>query len=80
MENICSNYRSDRLLVTCIYCRNNFETINDRKVRCLSCFDSIERKLKTYTFEKLKKLAYAYNTKRKRKEYILEEVVQKVEN
>ena len=73
VENKCSNYRSHRLLVTCIYCQNNFKTFNNRDVRCSSCCRLIERKLKTYTFDKLKKLASVYNIKRRKQEYIIDD-------
>ena len=52
VDDECSNYRSHRLLVTCNNCQNDFKTFNDREVRCSSCCQSIERKLKTFTFEK----------------------------
>ena len=54
VDNKCSNHSSHRLLVTCNYCQNDFETFNDREVRCSVCCRSIESKLNTYTFEKLK--------------------------
>ena len=50
---VCSHHPSHRILVTCDYCQNDFKTFSDREVRCSSC-RLIERKLKTYTFEKLK--------------------------
>ena len=77
---VCSNQRSHRLLVTCNYCQNDFKTFNNRDVRCSFCCRLIERKLKTYTFEKLKKLANVYNIKRRRRDYIIDDLVQKVEN
>ena len=80
VDNKCSNHRSHRLLVTCNYCQNNFKTFNNREVRCSVCCRSIERKLKTYTFEKLKKLANVYNIKRRKQEFIIDDLVQKVEN
>ena len=55
MDNECSNYRSHRHLVACNCCQNNFKTFNDREVRCSACCRSTEGKLKTYTFEKIKK-------------------------
>ena len=76
----CSNYQSNKLLVTCNYCQKDFKTFDNRKVRCSSCCRLIERKLKTYTFEKLKKLAIVYNIKRRKQEYIIDDLVQKVEN
>ena len=60
-------------------CQNDFKTFNDREIRCSVCCRSIERKLKTNTFEKLKKLANVYNIKRRR-DYIIDDLVQKVEN
>ena len=80
VDNKCSHHRSHRLLITCNYCQNDFKTFNDREVRCSSCCRLIECKLKTYTFEKLKKLAIVYNIKRRKQEYILDDLVQKVEN
>ena len=80
VDDVCSNYQSHKLLVTCNYCQKDFKTFNDRQVRCSVCCQSIERKLKTYTFEKLKKLANVYNIKRRRRDYIIDDLVQKVEN
>ena len=80
VDNICSNHRSHRTVVRCNFCQNDFKTFNTRKLRCSVCCRSIERKLKTYTFEKLKKLASVYNIKRRRQEYIIGDLVQKVEN
>ena len=80
IDNKCSNYQSHRLLVTCNYCQKDFKTFNDRQVRCSVCCQSIERKLKTYAFEKLKKLANVYNIKRRKQEFIIDDLVQKVEN
>ena len=80
VDNKCSNFRSHRLLSTCNYCQNDFKTFNNRDVRCSSCCRLIESKLKTYTFEKLKKLANVYNIKRRKQEYIIDDLVQKVEN
>ena len=78
VDNKCSNHRSHRLLVTCNYCQNDFKTFNIRQVRCPSCCRLIERKLKTYTFDKLIKLASVYNIKRRKQEYIIDDSVQKV--
>ena len=80
VDNICSNDRSPRSVVTCNFCQNNFKTFNTREVRFSVCCRSIERNLKTYTFEKLKKLANVYNIKRRKQEYIIDDLVQKVEN
>ena len=80
LDNECSNHQSHRLLVTCNYCQNDFKTFNNRDVRCSFCCRLIESKLKTYTFEKLKKLANVYNIKRRRRDYIKDDLVQKVEN
>ena len=55
VDNKCSNYRSHRLLVTCNYCQKDSETFNKRDVRCSVCCRLIERNLKTYTVDKLKK-------------------------
>ena len=79
-DNKCFNHLSHRLLVTCNSCQNNFRTLSSREVKCFSCCRSIERKLKTYTFDKLKKLASVYNIKRRRRECIIDDLVQKVEN
>ena len=80
VDNKCSNHQSHKLLVTCNYCQKDFKTFNSRKVRCSPCCRLIERKLKTYTFEKLKKLANVYKIKRRKQEYIIDDLVQKVEN
>ena len=56
VDNKCSNHRSQRLLVTCNYCQNDFKTFCNRALRCSSGCRLIERKLKTYTFEKLKRI------------------------
>ena len=80
VDNRCSNHRSDRLLVTCNYCQKDFKTFDNREVKCSSCCRLIEQKLKTFIFDKLKKLANVYNIKRRKQEYILDDLVQKVEN
>ena len=80
VDGVCSNHQSHRLLITCNYCQNHFKTFNDREVRCSSCCLLIESKLKTYTFEKIKKLANVYNIKRRRRDYKIDDLVQKVEN
>ena len=64
VDNKSSNHRSHRLPVICNYCQNDFKTFNNRQVRCSSYCRLIERKLKTYTIDKLKKLASVYNIKR----------------
>ena len=80
VDGVCSSYQSHRLLVTCNYCQKDFKTFDYKKVRCSSCCGLIERKLKTYIFEKLKKLANVYNIKRRRRDCIIDDLVQKVEN
>ena len=80
VDGVCSNYQSHKLLVTCNYFQKDFKTFNNRQVRCSSCCRLIESKLKTYTFEKLKKLANVYNIKRRKQEFIIDDLVQKVEN
>ena len=80
MDNKCSNHRSHKLLSTCNFCQNDFKTFNDREARCSTCCQLIIRILKTYTFEKLKKLANVYNIKRRKQEYMIDDLVQKVEN
>ena len=79
VDNKCSNYRSHRLLVTCNYRQKDFRTFNNRHISCSSCCRLLEQKLKIYTFEKLKKLANVYNIKRRKQEYIIDDLVQKVE-
>ena len=80
VDGVCYNHRSHRLLVTCHFCQNDFKTFNSRKVRCSRRCQLIESKLKTFTFEKLKKLANVYNIKRRKQEFIIDDLVQKVEN
>ena len=77
-DGVCSNYRSHKLLVTCNYCQKDFKTFNDRQVRCSVCCQSIERKLKTYTFEKLKELANVNNTKSRKLYYIIRKHMTKI--
>ena len=76
---ICSHHRSHRHLVTCNYCQKFFKTFKNRQVRCSSCCRSTECKLKTYTFQKLKKIANVYNIKRRRQCYKIDKWVQKLE-
>ena len=78
-DNKCSNHRSHRLLLLCNYCQNDFKTFTDTEVRCSSGCRLIEQKLKTYIFEKLKKLGNVYNIKTRKQEYIIDDLVQKVE-
>ena len=66
VNNICSHHRAHRILVTCNYCQNDFETFDDREVSCSSCRWSMKHKLKTFTFENLKKLANVYNIEKKK--------------
>ena len=80
VDDVCSNYQPHRLLVTCNHCQKDLKTFDNRQVRCSSCCQSIERKLKTYTFEILKKLANVYNIKRRKQEFIKDDLVQKFEN
>ena len=75
VDNECSNYRSYRLFVLCNFCQNNFISFNVGKVRCSVCCRSIERKLKAYTFKKLKKLANVYNIKKRRTDYMIDDLV-----
>ena len=79
VNNKCSNHRPNRNLLTCNYSQNDFKTFDIRQVRCSSCCRLIENKLKTYTFEKFKKLANVYNINRRRRDQI-DDLVQKVEN
>ena len=80
VDGVCSNYRSHKLLVTCNYCQKDFKTFDDRQVRCSVCCLLIKINLKTFTFDKLKKLANVYNIKRRKQEFIIDDLVQKVEN
>ena len=80
VDGVCSNHQSHKNLVTCNYCQKDFKTFNNIEVRCVSCRRLFERNLKTYTFDKLKKLAIVYNLKRRKQEHIIDELVQKVEN
>ena len=80
VDNVCSNYRSHRTVITCNFCQKDFKTFNTREVRCFDCCRVIKLKLKTFSFEKLKKLAIVYNIKRRKQEYIIDDLVQKVEN
>ena len=80
VNKICSHHRSYRNLDTCNYCQNDFKTFNDREVRCSTSCGSFERKLKTHTFEKLKELGNVYNIKRRRRDYIIDDLLQKFEN
>ena len=80
VDGVCSNHQSHRFLITCNYCQKDFKTIHNREVRCSSCCCLIEQKLKTYAFEKLKKLANVYNIKRRRRDFIIDDLVQNVEN
>ena len=80
VNNIYYHHRSQRLLVTCNFCQNYFKTFISRQVRCSSCCCLIERKLKTYSSEKLKNLANVYNIKRRRTDYMIDDLVQKVES
>ena len=79
-DDICSHLRSHKLLITCHYCQNGFKTFNSREIRCSVCCQLIESRLKTCNFEKLKKLAYVCNIKRRRQECVTDELVTKVEN
>ena len=80
VDGLCSNHHSHKILVTCNYCQKDFKTYDNKKVRCSFCCGLIESKLKTYTFEILKKLANVYNIKRRRRDFIIDDLVQKVEN
>ena len=80
VDNKCSNHRSHRLLVTCNFCQNDYKTFNKRQVRWPVCCRLIGRNLKTYTFEKIKKLANVYNIERRKQEYIIDDLAQKIEN
>ena len=80
VDGVCSNHQSHKLLVACNYCQKHFKTYSNRQVRRSSSCRLIEQKLKTFAFEKLKKLAFVYNIKRRKQEYIIDDLVQKVEN
>ena len=77
---ICSDHRSHRLLVTCNFCQKDFKTINNRHLTCSSCCRLIEQFLKTHSFEKLEKIPNVFNTKRRRRVYIKDDLIQKVES
>ena len=79
-NNKFSNHQPHSFLITCNYCQKDFKTIDNREVRCSSCCCLIEQKIKTFTFEKIKKLAGVCNIKRRKQEYIRDDLVQKVEN
>ena len=79
-NNKCFNHQPHRFLIACNYCQKDFKTIDNRELRCSSCCCLIEQNLKTYTFEKLKKLASVYNIKRRRRDFIIDDLLQKVEN
>ena len=57
VNNICSHHQPHRFLITCIYCQNDFKTFIKKDVQCSSCCQLIQRKLKTYTFDKFKKIS-----------------------
>ena len=78
-NNICSQHLSHRISVTCNYCQNNFKRFNTREVRCSACCWSIKRNLKK-TLEEIKKLANVNKIKGITKEYIMDELVRKVDN
>ena len=77
VDGVCSNHQLHKILVTCNYCQKDFKTFDNREVRCSSCCRLFEKKLKTYTFDKLKKLASVYNIKRRKQEFIIDDLVQK---
>ena len=58
--------------ITCNYCQNVFKTFNTNEVKCSACCWSSERRLK--------QLANAYKLERRKKEYIIDELVRKVDN
>ena len=80
VDGVCSTHQSHKILVTCNFCQKDFTTFNNIEVRCVSCCRLIERKLKTYTFDKFKKLANVYKIKRRKQEFIIDDLIQKVEN
>ena len=73
---ICSEHLSQRNLVTCKYCQNDFTT---REVRCSVFCWSIQGNIKKYTLDELGKIANLY-IKRRKKEYIIDDFVRKVVN
>ena len=80
VDDVCSHHRPHRLLITCNYCQKDFNLSNNGQLRCSSCCRLIEQKLKTYFFEKFKNLANVYNMKKRRTDYMIDELVQKVQN
>ena len=75
---ISSAHRSHRTLVTCDYSQTDVKTFNDREVRCSTC-RSIDRKLKTHLSEKLKNLANVNKIKRRGRDYLKTDLIQKTE-
>ena len=60
--------------IPCIECENIFlKTTFSR--RCSSCYDLIKKKLQNYNHEEIRKLAKKYNIKRRKKEYIISELL-----
>ena len=76
VDDVCSHHRPHRTIITFNYCQNDFKAFNTKEVRCSACCRSMERKLKTYTFERIEKIADVYNTKGRRQDNILDELVQ----
>ena len=66
IDGVCYSYQSHRLLDTCNYCQKDFKTFDNRQVRCSSCCQSIEQKLKT--------LPSVYNIKRRKQEFIIDDL------
>ena len=80
VDDVCSHHRPHRLSITFNYGQKDFNTFNDREVRCSFCCLLIKRKLKTYNCEKLKNLANVYNIKLRRTDYMIDDLVQKVKH
>ena len=66
------------LIIKLCLIRNNNEIIKLCLIRNIK--EIIHTNIKIYTFDKLKRLAVVYNIKRRKQEYILDDLVQKVEN
>ena len=60
--------------ISCFDCQNMFFKSGFSQ-RCSQCCDSIEQKLQKFNLEELKKLAKKYEIKRRKKEYIISDLL-----
>ena len=60
--------------ISCFDCQNMFFKSSFGQ-RCSQCYDSIEQKLQKYNPEELRKLAKKYKITRRKKEYIISELL-----